>query len=265
MALAVLLAAGPAYAGDAPPAEIALAPISPPAFSWTGFYTGANAGYSMGDASFRITPTGAWAGAPGDIPFVDAAGDPDLGPNGFLGGWQIGVNYQTAPVLWSFPLVLGLEGDIDYLAASAGTSRGAVPTTSITNVYTQAQQTGFGTFRARIGVPFWQALLYATGGVAVSQWDLRQDLLINGPTNAASFSNTALRLGWTAGAGAEWMLTPQWSIKVEYLHADFGSVSGSSFFALDRSYTQTHRVSLSDDVVRVGVNYRFSMNFFGMP
>jgi outer membrane immunogenic protein len=67
-----------------------------------------------------------------------------------------------------------------------------------------------------------------------------------------SASGTSIRPGWTAGAGIEAMITPQWTAKLEYLHADFG---GSQLFDIVPGIPET--VDLRIDSVRVGLNYRF--------
>ena len=64
------------------------------------------------------------------------------------------------------------------------------------------------------------------------------------------------RDGWVAGGGVEKMFAPNWSVKIEYLHFDFGSHTnyvpttiggGNSVFVLERG-----------DLVRAGVNYHFN-------
>jgi outer membrane immunogenic protein len=82
---------------------------------------------------------------------------------------------------------------------------------------------------------------------------------------AADFGSD--RLGWTAGLGVETSLTwfgihaPNWSIKLEYLYVDLGSVT-NTFVAPNAngsaSYTFTGQDHFRENIVRVGLNYRFS-------
>ena len=66
-----------------------------PAFNWSGFYAGINAGYAWGSRDQVTTdPAGAVVGAA------------TVKPNGFLGGAQIGYNWMVAPA-W----LLGVETD----------------------------------------------------------------------------------------------------------------------------------------------------------
>ncbi|UFS78620.1 outer membrane beta-barrel protein [Tardiphaga sp. 37S4] len=38
-----------------------------------------------------------------------------------------------------------------------------------------------------------------------------------------SFSESKVLSGWTVGAGVEYMFAPNWSLKGEYICADYGS------------------------------------------
>src|SRR6185312_14587303 len=85
----------------------------------------------------------------------------------------------------------------------------------------------FGTVRGRVGflvTPQW--LLYGTGGLAYGETkssftttDLTGGCVPNG-TLCATGASSGVSTGWTAGAGAEAMLAPNWSAKVEYLYVD---------------------------------------------
>jgi outer membrane immunogenic protein len=187
----------------APPAPvIAAAPI----FTWTGFYVGVNAGYGWSDDDFDA---------------VDFADDEDDG--GFVGGAQIGYNYQIG----SF--VVGLEGDIQY--ADFGRD----------GVFNFEDEDGdilegefessdwFGTVRARAGVAFGQALIYGTGGFA--------------------FADDAT--GWTVGGGLEYAFTNNLSAKIEGLYVNLENDDDFDF-DIDGFDGET-----DFGVVRAGLNFRF--------
>ena len=128
-----LVAAGAASAADLPSRKgpVAAPVYMPPAFSWTGFYVGANAGYGWGN--------------------VNANGFANVGDlDGFVGGGQVGYNYQMGQ------FVLGLEADLQGADLSSGNNLGLV------NVKTEY----FGTVRARVGVAFDRFMPYITGGWA---------------------------------------------------------------------------------------------------
>ena len=61
------------------------------------------------------------------------------------------------------------------------------------------------------------------------------------------------RTGWTAGGGVEYGINRNWSAKLEYLHVDLGTAS----FMGAASGTPTLSVPITDDLARVGLNYRW--------
>jgi hypothetical protein len=79
---------GSAFAADLPTAKPAPAFVPPPIFSWTGFYAGLNAGAAWNNHG-NVTifdPT---------IPATRVFGVG--GTVAFIGGGQLGYNFQTAP------------------------------------------------------------------------------------------------------------------------------------------------------------------------
>jgi outer membrane immunogenic protein len=80
----------------------------------------------------------------------------------------------------------------------------------------------------------------------------------SGTFNAASSSST--KAGWTVGGGVEWAFAPQWSVKAEYLYVDLGSVSYTSADSNPGVFplaTIVHDHSFTENIARLGVNYRF--------
>src|SRR4051794_10156112 len=63
-------------------------------FSWTGFYLGGHAGYGWGNADthFFGTPEPPNGGGPAFTELAPTSLDPD--PDGFIGGGQLGFNWQ---------------------------------------------------------------------------------------------------------------------------------------------------------------------------
>ena len=108
-----------------------------------------------------------------------------------------------------------------------------------------------GSIRGRLGYSFGQALLYATGGVAFA--NMRTFYTSFGASQA--FSDT--RAGWTLGAGLEYALSRNWSIRAEYRYTDFGSFTDSPATAGAFWNGFNDRHSIKDQAVRVGVSYRF--------
>lgn len=99
--------------------------------------------------------------------------------------------------------------------------------------------------RARVGVAFDRALIYATGGVAFAS--IRNEVFA--PPFASSTSTT--RAGWTVGAGVEYAIDNNWSVRAEYRYTDYGRFN-VGFFPLGSANTR-----FKENAVRVGVSYRF--------
>jgi len=263
------------------------APPPPPAFSWTGFYVGGNLGYSWGRASTDLTETvittatiTTLAGTPiaSATATTTSVGSDTAKLNGALGGFQAGYNWQVDRTVW------GLEGDIQgtgerggvtICPVAAGVAPGPClgPTGTLFGTANYRLQ-WFGTLRGRVGVTFDRILLYATGGLAVGE--VKADYVdgtVGGTTlnPLAAGSASTTRTGWVFGGGIEGAIDRNWSIKAEYLHMDFGSLdqgisaSGVPFIAVigdfrttvSQSLTSAFHTRVTDDVLRIGVNYRF--------
>jgi outer membrane immunogenic protein len=75
----------------------------------------------------------------------------------------------------------------------------------------------------------------------------------------ATFSQT--KVGYAVGAGAEWKLNRNWSLRGEYLYVAFDDVTGSGFVAATPTptinFTINHKATFSENIARVAVSYRF--------
>jgi outer membrane immunogenic protein len=290
--VAALAAMGtPAFAADmplkAPPV------VAPVLYSWTGFYVGGNLGYSWGRANTDLTETTqttttatitTLAGTP--IASATVVGTPVVfrgshrtEMDGWLGGFQAGYNYQVNRWVW------GVEGDLQATGERGGTNF-CFPENLNCGPGTAAGGTAsyrlrwLGTLRGRVGYAWDRVLFYATGGLAVGQIDASYTDSIAAstltPLTTVAVSSTATRAGWVAGAGVEGAFRNwnNWTWKIEYLHVDLGGfnalAAGSATGAFSAvigdfrtSITQTtafnsaYHSHFSDDIIRVGVNYRF--------
>ena len=216
---------GAASAADLRPAYKAAAPIAAPvSYSWAGLYIGGHAG----------------AGWIAD------------GDSAFVGGGQIGYNWQFAPN-W----IIGIEADIS--ATDFGESATwLVPGGTLTTV---SDLNWLASVRGRIGYTWDRFMLYFTGGGAWADLDGTATLTIGGlGTTTASASASAS--GWVIGGGGEWMFAPNWSLGVEYLHYTFDEISGT---VAGPGGTASFNFSGTDgevDVVRARLNYKFG-DWFG--
>lgn len=199
-------------------------PMSSP---WQGPYVGVTAGgYGL---SNQVTSPGGGL-VPGDTG--------SLSSGGVMGGVEAGYNWQFSTV------VLGLEADADIGSAHSTT------TSFISGFSRTAGMPAFGTVRARLGYAFPTApvLVYATGGLALG--DMQDKVSISGLPN---IKPDQTRIGWTAGAGAEYAFARNWTVKAEALYFDFGSSNATL------NLPPTYRFSFRDNgaIGRVGVNFHF--------
>jgi outer membrane immunogenic protein len=254
LAGAALLFAGPAVAADlAVKAPVYKAPPPEPVYSWTGCYVGATAGGASGksDVSWAPNPDGFLASGGA----IAAQTPASLSSTGFTGGGEVGCNYQFNP--W---LVVGVEGD-GQSTGLGSTSTGAVSVARTTNPFTESFSSHWlATVRGRVGVASGQWLFFGSGGVAFANPTFSDSIFFpgSGTTNAATSSGTIT--GWTAGGGIEWHFMPHWSLKAEYLYVDFGTrnfTSSNSDPAVFTLSTIVHSHTLTEEIGRVGVNYRF--------
>jgi outer membrane immunogenic protein len=159
-------------------------------------------------------------------------------PNGGLVGGTLGYNYQVGS--W----VLGIEGDIDWSGVKGDVSCVAAVTCTTENPW-------LGTIRGRVGYAFDRWLPYITGGGAYGNIKASASVPIAGAALSASKSN----FGWTVGAGLEYAFLGNWSAKIEYLYVDLGSVD-------DGVPPVVNTVTFKENIVRAGLNYKFSGPIF---
>ncbi|GGF56250.1 outer-membrane immunogenic protein [Azorhizobium oxalatiphilum] len=224
-ALLATAAGAPAMAADLAaryPVKAVVAPVVP-VFSWTGFYVGGNLGYGGGTNDYAF-----------GTPLTSVTGSANAG--GFVGGGQIGYNYQFAN-----NVVLGLETDIQWTGIENNVSAASL------NVSTSLDY--FGTVRARLGYAIDRFLPYVTGGLAYGKTKTSANLAYI--TNDI-FSGSSTNTGWTVGGGVEYAVTGNWTFKTEYLYVDLGSNDYTSL-----TTTDAMSVDNAYHVVRAGLNYKF--------
>ena len=261
-------ATGAAFAADlsAPALPTTKGPLPAPVYNWTGFYVGVNAG-------------GDWYGGNGFagsdnlhslVPAADIIATPATTHTdpGFTAGGLAGYNYQIGNI------VLGAETDFNYIdsrterygSTSILCCGGAVETLSVDS---KSQLNWFGTARARLGfLPTARLLVYGTGGLGYGevQRSLEDSNVFTGGISARYWegNDSAVKVGWTLGAGAEYALTPAISIRAEYLYLDLGKSSVTANYAgpypanatqMQIYYTSSHDNKFN--VARAAIAYKF--------
>ena len=253
------------------PSKAPLTAQPPLVFSWTGFYVGANIGGGIAsnstDSVVLLSPNAPSAGVTNPV----SAQSFKHSPAGVLGGGQIGYNWQTGN--W----VLGVEGDWDWTnqRETASTQNFLASTIVVAPAsigFSDEQKIKWlATARARLGWARDSWLWYVTGGAAWGEVESNYALGVTGSATfaagpaAASFNST--RSGWTVGGGVEtslaWMGAPgNWSAKLEYLYVDLGTVTNTFTVPLTATpaafYSFTSNSHIRDNIIRVGLNYRFA-------
>jgi outer membrane immunogenic protein len=205
---------------------------------WTGGYAGAHLGYAWGDADVRDTNGGVLPG-----PF-------SYDPRGAFGGATFGYNWRMQG------LVLGVEADLGYMDLSGA---GIIPSSNPAAHQDITLDGGFyadATLRGGFLV-MPSTLVYAKGGFAFYNGEARQKTTNPGyvTTGTDPFN------GFVVGGGVEHFIAPSVSLKIEYLHFDFGSQDGFQTNVGDRSspigYKFENKTDVTADTVKVGVAWHF--------
>jgi outer membrane immunogenic protein len=205
VALVALGATAPTLAADLAARPYTKAPpyVAAPIYNWTGFYIGGHVGGAFGGDDNILAP-GFTSGNDGR----------------FMGGGQIGYDYQFAPN-W----VMGLEANYSFLDTSSSFSN-----------------RGLGSVTGRLGYTWGPALLYVKGGYG---W--ADSRFTNG------FDGTGGRDGYTVGGGLEYMFTQNWSGKIEYQYYNFGNVA-----LFDPAGAPVGSFRNDQHTIKAGLNYRFN-------
>jgi len=98
-------------------------------------------------------------------------------------------------------------------------------------------------------------LLYGTGGLAYADVKTNGQYFYTTPVSYVS-SGTTVRAGWTAGLGAEYKVSTNWSIKGEWLYYDVGHITNISNSPIPPFQSQFD-YAIRGNLLRVGVNYQF--------
>ncbi len=291
-------------------------PMSVTAPSWKGFYFGGHAGGVWSES--KVTDTFTYIGDPtinstlGSKGFiVGAQAGYNFQRGHFVFGPEADIGY------------LGISANKSFFQpGSAAACQTTYPGDQWATTYSadlcdvngkySVSSDLYGDLTARLGYEMDRTLLYVKGGGALLHANFKANYVgnnctVRGPgceevgSNANNwdnppvyystvpvysvfnFNHSDILLGWTAGAGAEYALSPSWSIKAEYQHFDFGKMSYSYYgcygFALasgsypdpsygkcpagapstDNHYTSTLRgktdVEITADAVKLGINY----------
>jgi len=260
-----------------------------------GFYIGANGGYGGGElnSSQKVLINMTGYDQIMSVPNYDYLAGGGTGTSrigGAVAGVQVGYNYYT----WR-NIILSGEADINWSDVSS--TRYSSGQNFQTNVMATNYNYGplsdlaanriglrwFGTVRARLGYEYGSLMPYITGGFAYAAIQSQSyDTNVNSSQHVDSMNTNLslvgqntygdqgyIRTGWAAGAGLEYKVLNNWSLKSEYIFTSFGSFSDnqtiSGNFINTNNYSRTLGYqgnsygTLNIHQVRFGVNYHLDL------
>lgn len=222
------------------------APYVAPA-TWDGLYIGLNAGYSWGGEREEYRDK--------YVPRYDRT----IEMPGWLVGAQVGANKQFGR--W---FVFGVESDIQWTNQSGSSKEtecvwmkhGVCKKTHTT--VDEPTLDWFGTARVRAGfLALERMLVYGTvGGAYGGLTNNHRSWYGTDSSNPYMISTKQAVVGLAWGGGVEWAFAQNWSAKLEYLRLDLHAIETRTGKKSGGNQTY-YRETLTDDIVRVGINYRF--------
>jgi outer membrane immunogenic protein len=242
-------------------------PLAPPLApsNWGGCYVGVNGGGAVAGTSDYVAGTGSSTatsslnGVTVTAPGYTEGGLPgtDFSHNvsgGIVGG-HVGCQYQ-----WG-TFVFGLEGSGDWANVNGSTTVSFVaPSGFLASDSFSSRLNWLATATPRLGYAWTNWLFYAKGGLAGGQDNVTFTRL-NGSNAGDFFSVTESRVGYTVGAGIEWMFTPRWILGVEYNYVDFGRTSVGGFATSPTGgltsafWAENHKLDFSDVLGRLSYEF----------
>ncbi len=201
---------------------------------FNGFYVGGNLGIFSHTAHRNDL----------DGFFTDNAGWSSIDTS-FTAGVQLGYDWQCNSKL------AGLVVDWNWVDTNQRIAD--APNVTTDNNFQRSRNNWFTTIRARFGVTVCDALVYVTGGAAVTRHDTRFHR--EGGEETGRFRDQHTRWGWAGGAGVEYMLGCNWSLGAEFLFLQFSNHNRT--FTADSGNRFAFGQSDSAYVGRILLNYRF--------
>jgi iron complex outermembrane receptor protein len=235
------------------------------ALTWAGPYVGATIGYGVGKSKTDTAFSGPASGAQ----LFATSASPNL--DGAIGGAQAGYNWVAG--IW----LAGIEGDLNYSVQRAKLNVvcpgaicnpaliGVVGDPSVIANFEDGQKLEwFATLRGRVGMTVTpDAIAYVTGGLAVGEVMTAGTVFgfdpFGNPVNTIVSSHNT-KAGYAVGGGLEGRVVGNWTAKIEYLYLDLGTLTTIPATAPGATTAAAFTSRITDNLLRVGVNYKFDPN-----
>jgi outer membrane immunogenic protein len=255
------------------------------AMDWTGPYAGVTVGGAFGRSTITtVVDCNVWGVLCDPAPHYPEngvlIGETASGAaqgSAFTAGIFVGRNWQVGSIVYgveadasAMPLNVTVGGSgttLNLGLYNEGTTEGVFDVPSVFTVSATASADWVATARARAGVLVAPGvLLYGTAGVALTTLTVSNSFADNfnngvGTGNRESSSTSALRAALIVGAGAEWAMSDAWTLRLEALHTNFGSLSTTGISSYVPEWPDSNPITSTADlrtaIVRVGMAYGF--------
>jgi len=205
-------------------------------YNWSGVYFGSHIGAGWADVDLTES---LFVTAPGITPLRDS-----LRANGWLAGVHLGAMKQFGPLVAGVELSLA-GADIDGSTNACFGGPAAVSCTSRVN--------WLSTGLSRLGFAWDRWLVYGTVGYALAGVDHSVRAVIT-PAVSLQFDKQDVAHGIAFGGGLEYAVTRDFTLGVQYLHADLEARSEGLLFG---GVITNGRRDLDLDVVTARLSYKF--------
>jgi outer membrane immunogenic protein len=177
----------------------------------------------------------------------------------FIGGIEAGYNWQAGPAVYGLEVDLQNFQGASKSATVSSTGAAIIAAGTPLSLTSSTDAHWLLTARGRLGYAFDRLLVYGTGGIAITRLSTTFTFSDSITPGQGNWSQSNTKIGWAAGAGVEWMLTKNWSVKAEYLHVDFGAITAFGTVTSPGGYANAISTSadLTADIARAGINYKF--------
>jgi outer membrane immunogenic protein len=260
----IVLSSVTAFAADLPMSYKSPAPAIVPTYTWTGCYLGVHGGGgAMNDSNSNV----------GNFEGSSGSGNNAYHGTGAIAGGQAGCNYQMTNVVfglegegyWS-----GIKGNLD--ASTNIYSGSTLFATDVT--HSQTENKYDFTIAGRMGIAFDRTLVYGKGGWAWGKFDALSSSGFTdfpaGPTGLSTTTWSGMLNGPLFGLGIEYLVTNNWTVKLEYNYIMYGtgSFSRTSCSTFSNSVPPTSCIGngqsagnsplgADKQLFKFGVNYKF--------
>lgn len=208
---------------------------------WNGLFGGISAGGVFNDATLFSNHSG----------FTNPAGTCNKSSNfaSFSPGVQLGFAHQ-----FDSKMVMGFEGDFTYNINEEARVNCTCPSFLIASDRFIIKNQHQGSIRGRLGYALDNKLLpFVLVGASYA------DLGINYSNEGGDYySGKITRSGLLVGGGLEWAVSKNWSVRVDYSHADYSKLNMGipEVYGLNDAQGGSH-LGLNTNTVKTSVNYWF--------